>query len=124
MAVSDRNWAVLLNVQSPHKWWSTLKSAVFGKSSSLPPLVSEGDGLVCESIGNADLLSDHFESKQSREAVGPWFTCFPSPSLTTFTFRSREVRWLLLDLVPYGGTDSLGMFHFFRKRTANVMDPV
>ena len=26
---SDRNRAVLMNVQSPHKWLSTLKSAVF-----------------------------------------------------------------------------------------------
>ena len=39
---SDRNRNVLMNVQSPHKWWSTLKSAVFGSSSLLPPLVSEG----------------------------------------------------------------------------------
>ena len=51
---SDRNRDVLMNVQSPHKWWSTLKSAVFGSSSSLPPLVSEGGGLVCESVGKAD----------------------------------------------------------------------
>ena len=29
---SDRNRDVLMNVQSPHKWWSTLKSAVFGSS--------------------------------------------------------------------------------------------
>ena len=36
-----RNIDVLMNVQSPHKWWSTLKSAVFGSSSSLPPLVGE-----------------------------------------------------------------------------------
>ena len=27
---SDRNRDVLMNVQSPHKWWFTLKSAVFG----------------------------------------------------------------------------------------------
>ena len=53
---SDRNRDVLMNVQSPHKWWSTLKSAVFGSSSQLPPLVSEGGGLVCESVGKADLL--------------------------------------------------------------------
>ena len=46
---SNKNRDVLLNVQSPQKWWSTLKSAVFGSSSSLPPLVSEGGGLVCES---------------------------------------------------------------------------
>ena len=35
----------------------------------MPPIVSEGGGLVCESVGKADLLSDHFDSKQSREAV-------------------------------------------------------
>ena len=28
---SDRNRAVLMNVQSPYKWRSTLKSAVFGR---------------------------------------------------------------------------------------------
>ena len=43
---SNRNRDVLMNVQSPHKWCSTLKSAVFDSSSSLPPLVSEGGGLI------------------------------------------------------------------------------
>ena len=100
---SDRNRDVLMNVQSPHKWWSTLKSAVFWSSSSLHPLVSEGGGLVCESVSKADLLSDHFDSKQSREAVYLPLTCHPSLSLTTFAFRSCEVRRLLLDLDPYGG---------------------
>ena len=37
---SDRNRDVLTNVQSSQKWLSTLKSAVFGSSSSLLPLVS------------------------------------------------------------------------------------
>ena len=60
---SDRNRDVLMKVQSPHKLSSTLKSAVFGSSSSLPPLGSEGGGLVCESVGKAGLLSDHFHSK-------------------------------------------------------------
>ena len=58
-----------MNVQSPHKWWSTLKSAVFGSSSSLPLRVREGGGLECESGFKADLLSDHFDCKQYREAV-------------------------------------------------------
>ena len=48
----------------------------------------------------------------------------PSPSLTTFAFRSSEVRRLLLDLDPYGGTDQLGMFPLFLKRTADVMAPI
>ena len=50
---SVRNIDVLMNVQSPHKWWSTLESVVFGSSSSLPPLVGPGGGLVCESVGKA-----------------------------------------------------------------------
>ena len=87
------------------------------------PLVSKGGGLVCESVGKADLLSDQFDSKQSREAVDLPLTCHPSPSLTTFAFRSNEVRRLLLDLDPYGGTDPLGMFPLFLKRTADVMTP-
>ena len=120
---SDSNRDVLMNVQSPHKWCSTLKSAVFGLSSSLPPLVSEGGGLVCESVDKADLLSDHFYSKQSRKAVYLLLTCHPSLSLTTFAFRSSEVRHLLLDLDPYGSTDPLGMFPLFLKRAADVMAP-
>ena len=51
---SDRKRDVLMNVQSPDMRWSTLKSAVFGSSSSLPLLVREGGGLVCESVGKAD----------------------------------------------------------------------
>ena len=111
--ISKRNRAVPMNVQSPHRWWSTLKSAVFDTSSSLPLLDGEGGGLVCESVGKVYLLSDHFDSKQSREAVDLPLTCHPSPCLTTFAFWSREVRRLLLDLNPYGGTDPLGMFPLF-----------
>ena len=87
-----------MHVHSTHKWWSALKPAVFSSSSSLPPLVSEGSGLVCVSIGKIDLLSDHFDTKQSREAVDLPLTCHPSLSLTTIAFRSSEVRRLLLDL--------------------------
>ena len=90
-------------------------------SSILPLLVSEGCGMVCESVGKADLLSDHFDSKQSREAVDLPLTCHPSPSLTAISFRSREVSCLLIDFHPYGSTDLLGMFPLFHKRTADVM---
>ena len=110
-----------MNVQSPQKWWSTPKSMVFGSSSSLPPLVSEGGGLVCESVVKADPLSDRFDIKQSREAVDLPLTCNPSPSFTAFAFRSSQVRRLWLDLDPYGGTDPLDMFPLFLKRTADVM---
>ena len=119
---SDRKRDVLMNVQFPHYRWSNLKSAVLGSSSSLPQIVSEDGRLVCES-GKADLLSDHFDSKQSRESVELPLTCHPSPGLTSFAFWSSEVRLLLLDLDPYMGSVPLDMFPLFLKRTADVLAP-
>ena len=60
---SVRSRVVLMNAQCPHKWWSTLKSAVFGSSSdsSLIPLIGAGGGLVCESVGKVDMLPAHFD---------------------------------------------------------------
>ena len=104
--LSDRNRAVL-------KWWSTLNSGVFGSNSKLPLLVSEGGALVCESVCRADQLSNHFDSKQPKEDVDLPLTCHPSPSLTTFAFRSREVRHLLLDLDSYGDMTHCVCFLFF-----------
>ena len=84
---SARNRNVLMNAQSPRKWRSTLKSVLFSFSSSLPPLVGGGGRLVCESVGKADLLSDHFDGKQSRESVDLPLTCHPYTSLTSFAFQ-------------------------------------
>ena len=48
-----------------------MQLAVFGSSSdsSFPPLIGAGGGLVCESVGKADMLSAHFDGKQSRDPV-------------------------------------------------------
>ena len=88
---------------------------MFGSSSdsSLPPFIGADDGLVCESVGKADMLSAYFDGKQSRDPVNLPSTCHLSPSLTAFAFRSREVKRLLLDLDSYGDTDLLGMFPLF-----------
>ena len=43
-------------------------------------LVGGGGGLVCESVGKADLLSYHFNGKQSRESVDLPLTLLPSVS--------------------------------------------
>ena len=121
---SDRNRDVLMNVQSPHKWWSTFKSVCSARVHHWPhSLVRVVDWYVYDSVGKADLLSDHFDSNQSRPAFDLPLTCHPSPSLTSFAFRSSEVRRLLLDLDPYGGTDPLGMFPLFLKSTADLMAP-
>ena len=94
---------------------------MFGWSSSFPPLVGGGGGLVCESVGKANLLSDNFDCTQSSECVDVTFACHQPPSLITFAFGSSEVRRLMLDLNPCGGTDRLGMFPLFLRRTANVI---
>ena len=80
--------------------------------------------VVSESFYKTDLLWDHFDSKQFMESDDLPLTCGPSPSLTTFSFESREVMRLLLDLDPHGGTDPLGMFPLFLQTTADVMTPV
>ena len=91
---------------------------MFGLSSSLPKLVGGGGGLVCESVSKDDLLSDHFDGKQSRQSVDLPLTCHSG--LTNFVFKSSEVRRLLLDMDSSGGTDPLGMFPLFLKRTGVV----
>ena len=68
---------------------------------------------MCESVSKADLLLDHFDGKQSRESVDLPLTFHPTLRLTSFAFRSSEVRHLLLDLDPYRGFDPLGMFPIF-----------
>ena len=74
-------------VQSPHKWWSTLKSTVFGSSSLLPPLISEGGGLVCESVGKADRLSDILTASSSGSLL---------------IYRSLVIHLLVLPLLRLG----------------------
>ena len=72
---------------------------MFGSSSSLPKRVGQGGGLVLASVGKADLLSDHFNSKR-------------------FAFRSREDgRFLDLDTDPYV------CFPLSLKITADVLVP-
>ena len=66
-----RNRDDLMNAQCPHKWWSFLKSAVFG-SVQIPLfllLLGRGGGRVCESVRKSEMLSDHFDRKQSRDPV-------------------------------------------------------
>ena len=90
---------------------------------ALPPLIRAGGGLVCESVGKADMLSAHFDGMQSRDPLDLPSTCHSSTSLTTFAFRSWEVKRLLLDLDSYGGTDPLGMLPLFLKKTIEVLAP-
>ena len=100
-----------------------ITSAVFFSSLLLPPFVGGGGRLVSESVGKAGLLSDYLDSKHSRESVDLPLTCHPSPSLTTFSFRSSEVRHLLLELDLYGGIETLRCFLFFLRELLMLWPP-
>ena len=70
-------------------------------------------------MGKADLLGDQFDGKQSRESVDLPLTCHQSSSLATFAFRSSEVRQILLELDPCGGTDQY--VSSFLMKTVDVL---
>lgn len=82
---------VLRNTDNSHKWWSTLKSSVFGVDPSLPPLIGDGGSLVSDPVAKANLLVQHFDSKQLRDPIVLPSGCHPHPVLTSFAFRSSEV---------------------------------
>ena len=111
----------MLMTNNSHKWWSTLKSAVFGARSTIPPLVGNGGALVSDSASKADLFLRHFDEKQSREDVTIPQTCFPKAQLTGLAFRSSELMKTLLSLDSYGGTDPSGVFPLFLKKVVHVI---
>lgn len=77
---------------------------------------------LCVTVGKADLLSDHFDNKQSRLSVDVPPIFHRSSSLAASVFRSSDFKRLLLDLYPYYGTNPLNIY-FFLKRTADVLPP-
>ena len=118
-----RTRATLEGSASCHKWWGTLKEALFGVSPSLPALRGPRGALVCDPAGKAALLSSHFDSKQSREQVVVPQACFPQSECCSLAFRASLVKRLLLDLDAGGGVDPVGAFPLFFKEVATVLAP-
>jgi hypothetical protein len=86
-------------------------------------LLDTGGNLVCSPEGKANLLNRHFDSKQCRLGIQLPSTCHPEGKMSSFAFRSGEVRRLLSGLDAYGGTAPAGLFHFFYKKAAAVLVP-
>ena len=113
----------LLSSNDDHKWWSTLKSSLFGVDSSMPPLVRSNGTTVYSPGEKAELLADVFDRKQSSESVLLPQSCFPEPRLCSLAFRSKEVKLLLLELDSHGGMDPNGILPIFLKKTADYLAP-
>ena len=90
---------------------------------SVPPLIGPGGGLVADAGDKAELLSHHFDGKQSRVVLDLPATCHPKPMLISFAFRSREVLGLLSEWDSFGGVDPTGAFPLLFKKAACYLAP-
>ena len=113
----------LIGTTNSHKWWSTLKTALFGVGVAVPPLLRPDGFLTHCPKEKAALFADVFDRKQSNDSLTMPQSCFPEAELTTFAFRSGEVKKLLLELDPYGGAGLDGIFPLFFIKTANYLAP-
>ena len=118
-AFTERSKSFLTNAPNPSKWWSTVKTAVFGASSSLPPLADRTGKLVWSADEKASLFSAHLDAKrfkiQCRDIFQQSHSCAPSLVLFSVAFRSSFIRSLLLHLDLYGGNDSEFLFISLQK---------
>ena len=65
---NERSKTLLANAPNPRKWWSTVKTAVFGASSGLPPWVDRGGRQVWSANENVSLFSWYFDTEQYRNS--------------------------------------------------------
>ena len=113
----------LENATQAHKWWGTLKSALFGIDDGMPPLLKPNGSLAYSPEEKSTLLADVFDAKQSAEELIIPQSCHPEAKLTRIAFRSLEIKRLLSDVDPYGGAGPDGIFPLFFKETADILAP-
>ena len=104
----------------------TLRLALFGIDSSVPPLVKADGCITHSSVEKVTLFADLFiYSKQSNEKLEIPLSCFPEPKLNSFAFRSSEIKNILLDLDSFGAVDPNGIFPLliFFIKTVDFMAP-
>ena len=127
-AVAEREYNIgikdtLMGATQTHKWWSTLKSALFGIDDSMPPLLKPDGSLTHCPREKSRLFANVFEDKQCDEELTLPQTCHPEAKLRMMAFRSREIEKLMLELDPYGGAGPDGIFPLFFIKTAHVLAP-
>ena len=113
----------LLNATQPHRWWSALKSSLFGTDSSISALCRSDGSVTCSPQEKADLLSSTFNSKQNDKILDLPSGCHPEPILNSFAFRSSELKKLLIDLEQSSGVDPNGLFPLVLIKIADVLAP-
>ena len=100
-----------MNAPNLRKWWSTIKTAVFGASSSLPLMVDRRGRRSGHQMRRPHCFRrrDDFHQQHS---------CNSSPVLFSVAFLFSFVCGLLLDWDPFGGNDLDETFPLFYKQVA------
>ena len=96
-----------------NKWWSTLKTFLFGVNSSLPPTRTDGGSVTYDQSKKAEVfLYSFFQNKKSDQELNLPPTCFPKPIFIYFAFKSSEIKFFIKDVNPHGGLDSHNIIFF------------
>ena len=66
-----------MGTTNSHKWWSTLKTALFGVDVTVPPLLRPDGSLTHCPKEKAALFADVFDSKQNNDSLTMPRSCFP-----------------------------------------------
>ena len=114
---------ILAGTSQPHKWWSALKTSLFGIEPSIPPLQKSDGSITYNPLEKANILANSFNSKQSLADIQLPQSCHPLPTFNSIAFRSSEIKSLLSDLDEYGGRDPNGLFPLFFKRLSSQLAP-
>ena len=109
---------LFIGTTTTYKWWSTLKTALFGMDVAVAPFLRPNGSLTHCPKEKVVLFADVFDGKQSNNSLSMPQSCFPEAELT-FVFCSGEANKLFLELDPYGGTGPDGIFPLFFVKTAN-----
>ena len=112
-----------MGITQSHKWWSTLKSALFGNKDGMPPILKPDGSLTHCPREKSVLFSNVFDEKQSNAELNLPQSCHPEVKLSALAFRSREIKELMLNLDPYGGSGPDGIFPLFFIKTAHFLAP-
>ena len=106
-----------------HKWWSHLKSFLFGINTTLPPIRTDDGSVTFDPSVMAEVFSSVFQRKQSSQELNLPPTCFPEPKLTHLAFKSKELKRYLEDLDSLGGSDPNDIFPLFLKKNSGQLAP-
>ena len=111
----------LATTSQPNRWWTALKSSLFGVDSTIPALFKPDGSVTYIPQEKAELLLSAFNLKQNDKVLNLPIGCHPEPVLNSLAFRSSELKKLLLDLDQAGSVDPDGLFPLFFIKTADLL---